>query len=143
MTHQLIVRTSETGWLAVLAKAYKDQTPTLIIDDAQVGIDPANHSLFDMGRKAELSTAEIVGVCVAVGMSIAGVGMVLLAFFDPEPTSKLFLLSGGGAVLVLTGGLSAIRILTKKKPPNIKAGKDGIEISWDAPQSPEIWGHHF
>ena len=130
MTHQLIVRTSAPSWLAVLAKAYKEQTPTLIIDDANVGIDPANHSLFDMGRKAELSVAEITAVCIAVGMSFVGVGMVVLAFLDPEPTSKLALLIGAGAVLALTGGLSAIHVLTKKKPPNIRVGKNGFEISW-------------
>ena len=130
MTNQLVVRTSQSGWLAVLAKAYKEQTPTLIIDDANVGIDPANHSLFDMSRKVDLSTAEITAVCIACGMSLAGIGMVLIAFYDPEPTSKLALLIGSGVLLALTGGLSAIYILTKKKPPNIKVGKNGFEISW-------------
>jgi len=56
--------------------------------------------------------------------------MVLIAFYDPEPTSKLALLIGSGVLLALTGGLSAIYILTKKKPPNIKVGKNGFEISW-------------
>jgi hypothetical protein len=130
MTHQLVVRTSQPGWLAILAKAYKDQTPTLIIDDANVGIDPASHSLFDMGRKADLSTAEIAAACIAVGMAAAGVVMVVLAFVDPEPTTKLGLLIASGTVLALTGGLSAIHILTKKKPPNIKVTHNGFEIAW-------------
>jgi len=68
MVNQLVVRTSQSGWLAVLAKAYKNHTPTLIIDDANLGIDPANHSLFDMGRKADLSTGEIAAACIAVGI---------------------------------------------------------------------------
>lgn len=127
---QLTIRTSQKGWLTELAKAYKDQTPALVIDDANVGIDPSTHTLFDMGRKADLSTAEITAVCVSCGMSIAGIGMVLLAFYDPEPTTKLGLLIASGAVLALTGGFSAIYILTKKKPPNIKVGKNGIEIAW-------------
>ena len=127
---QSTIRTSHKGWLTELAKAYKDQTPALVIDDANVGIDPSTHTLFDMGRKAELSTAEITAVCVSCGMSIAGIGMVLLAFYDPEPTTKLGLLVASGAVLALTGGFSAIYILTKKKPPNIKVGKNGIEIAW-------------
>jgi len=127
---QLTIRTSQKGWLAELAKAYKDQTPALIIDDANVGIDPSTQTLFDMGRKAKLSTAEIAAVCISCGMSIAGVGMVILAFCDPEPTSKLGLLVVGGAVLTLTGGLSAIYILTKKKPPNISVGPDGIKVDW-------------
>jgi hypothetical protein len=130
MTQQLVVRTSQPGWLAALAKAYKDLTPTLIVDDANVGIDPGSHSLFDMGRRADLSTSEIAAACVAVGMSVAGVGMVILAFVDPEPTTKLGLLIGAGAVLALTGGFSAIYVLTQKKPPNIRVTSKGFEIAW-------------
>jgi hypothetical protein len=37
---------------------------------------------------------------------------------------------GGGAVCVLGGGFSAIRILTQHKPPNIRATAKGIEIFW-------------
>ena len=122
MTHQLVVRTSEPGWLAALAKAYREQIPTLIIDDANVGIDPSNHSLFDMGRKASLSTAEIAAVCIACGISVAGVGLIILAIYDPDPTSKLGLLIAVGGVLAFSGGFSAIRILTKTKPPNINVG---------------------
>ena len=128
---QLTIRTSTQGWLTELAKAYKDQTSVLIIDDANVGIDPSTQTLFDMGRKAELSKAEIAAVCVSCGMSGAGIVMVILAFLDPEPTTKLGLLIGSGAVLLLTGGFSAIYILTKKKPPKIKIGPEGIEINWD------------
>ncbi|MGB5440537.1 MAG: hypothetical protein WBN57_12395 [Gammaproteobacteria bacterium] len=127
---QLTIRTSQDGWLSELAKAYKDQTPILVIDDGNVGIDPSTHTLFDMGRKADLTTAEITAVCVSCGMGIVGVGMVVLAFFDPEPTTKLALLIASGAVLSFTGGWSAIHILTKKKPPNIRVGANGIEIAW-------------
>lgn len=126
-----IIRTSEHGWLAALAKLYKEQLPAIIIDDAKVGINPSDHTLFDMARKADLSTAEITAVCVACGMGIAGIGLVLLAFYDPEPTSKLGLLVASGLVLALTGGLSAIYVLSKKKPPNIKVGANGFEITWD------------
>ncbi len=120
MQQQLIVKTSQSGWLG-----------QLIIDDANVGIDPTSQSLFDMGRQANLSTREIVAVCVSCGMGFIGAGMVVLAFVDPEPTSKLALLIGSGAVLAITGGWSAINTLTKNKPPNIKFGKNGVEISWN------------
>lgn len=130
MSDQLVVRTSQSGWLAVLAKAYKDRTPALLIDDANVGIDPAHQTLFDMGRKGGLSKTELAGACVGVGMTAAGVLFVVLAFLDPEPTTKLGLLIVSGAVLALTGGLSAIHILTKVKPPNIRVTSQGIEIVW-------------
>jgi hypothetical protein len=84
-----------------------------------------------MGIKANLSIEQWVAVCVSIGMSAAGVTMVVLAFVDPEPTSKLGLMIGGGAVCILAGGLTAVRILTKLHPPNISAGAGGIRISWD------------
>lgn len=130
MPPQLTVRTSEPGWLAVLARAYREQTPTRIIDDAGVGIDPAQHSLFDMGRRAPPTRAELGSVGIALGLSTAGVAIMVLAFLDPEPTSKLGLAIGAGAVLALTGGLSAIHVLTQKKPPQIRVGSHGFEISW-------------
>lgn len=130
MTDQLVVRTTQPGWLAVLAKAYKDRTPTLLIDDANTGIDPSTHSLFEMGRKAEVSKADIAGACIGVGMTAAGIAFVVLAFLDPEPTTKLGLLVISGAILALSGGFTAIHILTKVKPPNIKLTGDGFEIYW-------------
>ncbi|MBU0654242.1 MAG: hypothetical protein KJ914_03815 [Gammaproteobacteria bacterium] len=125
-----IIKTSQEGWLKDLAVTYKEKTPVTIFDDAKVGIDLTKDSIFDMGRKAELTTAEITAVCVAIGMSVTGIGMILLAFFDPEPTTKLGLLIGGGATLLLTGGFSAIYVLTKQKPPKVKIGPNGIEVEW-------------
>ena len=125
-----VIKTSQNGWLKELAVVYKKKTPVTIIDDADVGIDPTNDTIFGMGQKAKLSAADITAVCVALGMSAAGIGMVLLAFFDPEPTTKLGLLIAGGATLLLTGGFSAIFVLTKQKPPRVKVGLNGIEIDW-------------
>jgi hypothetical protein len=125
-----IVRTSQPGWLEALARIYKQRRSALLIDDAKFGIDPASQTLFDMAKQAGLSKTDFAAVCIALGMSAVGIGMIVLAFFDPEPTSKLGLLVGGGAVCLLGGGFTAIRILTKHKPPNIKATLDGIEISW-------------
>ena len=124
------IKTTQEGWLKELAVAYKKKEPVTIIDDAKVGIDPNTDTIFEMGRKAKLSAAEITAVCVAIGMSAAGIGMILLAFFDPEPTTKLGLLIGGGAVLLLTGGFSAIYVLTKQKPPKVKVGPSGMEVEW-------------
>jgi hypothetical protein len=126
-----IIRTSEHGWVGALAKAYRDRVRILLIDDAKVGIDPAKDSLMAMGIKARLSIQEWMAVGVSIGMSAAGILMVVLAFVDPEPTSKLGLLVGGGAVCVLAGGLTATRILTRLRPPDISAGLGGIRISWD------------
>lgn len=125
------VRTSEKGWFGKLARAYRERTPILVVDDANVGVDPAAESLVSMGLKAGLSPTEWTAVGVSIGVSAAGITMVVLAFLDPEPTSKLGLLVGGGAVCVLTGGLSAIRVLTKLRPPNVEVSPRGIRISWE------------
>ena len=126
----ITLRTSEPGWLRHLADAYKERIPVVLVDDGHVGIDPAHESLIAMGLKAKLSATEWTAVGVAIGMSAAGITMVILAFLDPEPTSKLGLLVGGGALCVLTGGATAIRILTKLRPPNVAFGPTGIHITW-------------
>ena len=126
-----IVKTSDPNWLRTLALLYKERLTALLVDDANLGIDPEEQTLLQMARFAGISRRELAAVSVALGVSAVGVTMVVLAFLDPEPTSKLGLLVGGGAVCVLGGGFSAIRILTNHKPPNIKATPHGIEISWN------------
>jgi len=125
------ILTSQKGWFERLAKAYRDRQPVLLVDDARVGIDPQSQSLVSMGIRAGLSPTDWAAVGVSMGMSAAGVLMVVLAFLDPEPTSKLGLLVGGGAVCVLTGGLTAIAVLTRRKPPNIEVSAGGFKISWE------------
>jgi len=125
------IRTSEKGWFTLLARSYKAHTPVLIVDDAKVGIDPQNQSLLSMGMQAGLSPADWTAVAVSIGVSVAGITMVVLAFLDPEPTSKLGLLVGGGAVCVVTGGLTAVGILLRRRPPSIEVSSRGISIRWE------------
>jgi hypothetical protein len=125
-----IVRTSDPNWLRTLALLYRARQAGVLVDDAHLGINPGDQTLLQMARVSGLSRREVLSVSVALGMSGVGITMVVLAFLDPEPTSKLGLLVGGGAVCVLGGGFSAIRILTHHKPPNIRATAKGIEIFW-------------
>jgi len=127
---KLTLRTSQPGWLEALAVIYKTRQQALIVDDAGLGVDLAKDTLFQMAKQARLSPREVAAVGVALGMSAIGIGMVILAFVDPEPTSKLGLLLGGGVVCVLGGGFSAIRILTNLKPPSVRVTARGIEIAW-------------
>jgi hypothetical protein len=129
-SREKIVRTSDPNWLRSLALLYRARASGVLIDDARLGINPEDQTLLQMARISGLSRREIASVSVALGMSTVGVTMVILAVLDPEPTSKLGLLVGGGAVCVLGGGFSAIRILTNHKPPNIRATAKGIEIFW-------------
>jgi hypothetical protein len=44
-------------------------------------------------------------------LMILGAGAIVLAFLDPEPTSKLGLLVGGGVLMAVTGGGVILTIL--------------------------------
>lgn len=125
------IKTSEEGWLATLARAYREKQPVLLVDDAKVGIDPTSQTILQMGRNAGLRKEEWVAVLIALGMVGAGIALALAAIFDPEPTSKLGLLIAGGFVCIVGGGFSAIRILTKEKPPTVQVTRLGIQIRWD------------
>lgn len=126
----LVIRTSDEKWVSKLHDAYSQRVPVTVVDDAKWGIDPTTQTILEMGRKAGLTYNEWVAVLVSLGISGAGVGMVVLAFLDPEPTTKLGLLVGGGVLCVLTGGFAAIRTLTNQKPPCVKVTPNGFELSW-------------
>lgn len=126
-----LILTSAPGWLKQLAKAYKTREPILIEDDALIGIDPNVDTLMKMGLKAGLSRREWSGILVSLGMAGFGAWLVVMAVLDPEPYSKVAVTVAAGAVLLGTGGLVAIRILTHLKPPNIRVRKSGVfEIYW-------------
>ena len=125
------IKTSDQRWLERLARAYKERMPVSLVDDANVGIDPSTQTIFQIARAARMSSREIAGAGVALGMSAAGIAMVGLAFLDPEPTSKLGLLIGGGVTCLLGGGFSAIKILTREKPPTVRVTPSGFRIEWD------------
>lgn len=127
----LTIRTSQQGWLAQLARAYSNRDQILVVDDANVGIDPSSQTLLDMGLKVKLTRNDWIAVLLASGMTIFGAVVIVLAILDPEPTSKLGLLVASGGVMAIGGGFSAIRILTRHKPPNVRVSSKGIEIQWD------------
>lgn len=127
-----MVRTSEHGWLAQVAKAYRNREQIVIMDDANAGIDPSGQTLLQMGLKRGLSRNDWIGVCVALGMTVWGAVMVVLAVLDPDPTSKLGLMVGSGVVLTFGGGFTTIWILTNRKPPKVRVSpRGGFEIAWD------------
>jgi hypothetical protein len=124
------IRTSEQDWLPRLTRAWRDRAEVDLIDDAQLGIDPATQSLLRMGLTARLTRREWTAVAIASGMTVFGASMVVLAVLDPDPTSKLGLMVGSGALLALTGGFQAIRLLTRQRPPSIAISSKGIHIDW-------------
>jgi hypothetical protein len=63
-------------------------------------------------------------------MTVFGAGLIIAAILDPDPTSKLGLLVGSGALLALTGGFQTIHLLTRLRPPSITISPRGIHIDW-------------
>lgn len=127
----LTIRTSERDWLPRLTKAYRDRAQVDLVDDAGLGVDPKTQSLLKMGATGRLTPREWTAVSLSAGMTLFGATLVVMAIADPEPTSKLGLLVGSGALLALTGGFQTIRLLTRQKPPSITITAKGIHIGWD------------
>lgn len=130
ITVPVTIRTSEKDWLARLTEAYRRQAQVDLIDDAQAGIDPARQSLLQMGLSGRLSRREWTAVSVSGGMTVFGAGLIVAAILDPDPTSKLGLLVGSGALLAFTGGFQTIHLLTRQRPPSITISAKGIHIDW-------------
>jgi hypothetical protein len=129
--NELIVKTSEQGWLSKLTNAYKARTPLVIIDDANVEIDPSKDTIFAMGKKANLNARDWTAVAIALGMASTGVYLLLAAIADPEPFSKMAFTIGAGASLIFGGGFGAIKVLTGNKPPTVRVTPRGFEVSWE------------
>jgi hypothetical protein len=127
----IAIRTSEKDWLPRLTQAYRERARVELIDDAGLGVDPATQSLLQMGASGRLTRREWTAVGLSAGMTVFGATLVVLAVLDPEPTSKLGLLVGSGALLALTGGFQTIRLLTRQKPPSITITAKGIHIGWE------------
>lgn len=108
-----IIRTSEVNWFESAINCYSEKTRFTFIDDANIGItDEDLKSAFNLilgVRKKTVQTwKSIVGVLAGMGISGMGIYIIGLAIVDPEPTTKLGLLVGGGLVIVLTGSLGAL-----------------------------------
>ena len=125
------IRTSQADWLAALAKAYSEKNEVILVDDAEMGLNPNSESLIAMGKKAGLTKNEWVAAGVAVGIAGLGGFLLIMAILDPEPFSKLGFTIGSGAFLTLGGGFSAIRVLTNQHPPTITISPSGgFILSW-------------
>jgi len=136
ITVPLTIRTSEKDWLARLTEAYRHHAQVDLIDDAGAGIDPARQSLLQMGLSGRLTRREWTAVSVSGGMTVFGAGLVIAAILDPDPTSKLGLLVGSGALLALTGGFQTIHLLTRQRPPSITISARGVHIDWHGENTP-------
>ena len=83
------------GWVAAL----------LVEKGVGIGATAFSLGVSDTPPKGiPLDGGEKLAIAGGGTMMLLGVGMILLAFFDPEPTTKLGLLVGGGIATALGGG---------------------------------------
>jgi hypothetical protein len=125
------IRSSQPDWFSQLIQTYRSREAVRFIDDKEYGINLTD-SLLAAGLRGNLCYNEWIAVLLMLGVSGFGVWMIVAAILDPEPTSKLGLLVGAGAILVFSGSGTAIWILTNLRPPNVRVSPSGVEISWEA-----------
>lgn len=101
-------------WLFQLLDAYIKREPF----DVQVKnkVNPAHfrsalHFVRFLVQNDHLTFQQVGQILSSLGICAAGLWMIRMAIFDPEPTSKLFLLVGGGVALTITGSLSLLKAL--------------------------------
>jgi hypothetical protein len=116
MEEKQIIKTSEENWVKRAMKAYTQKQTFDLIDDKELGlsekdVQSAVNLMRFLKKENHLNIKEISQVLVGLGITASGVWMVVAAIADPEPTSKLGLLIGGGLILAITGSLGTLRAL--------------------------------
>lgn len=112
----LILKTSNKEWLKVAIENYTKKQTFTLIDDARIGLTEkdlvsAVTLIRAAKKKGGFSIKTIAQALTSIGITGAGVYIVILAIADPEPTSKLGLLITGGLILAVTGSLGALSSL--------------------------------
>lgn len=112
----LLIKTSDTEWLKAAIEAYSKKQTFTLVDDAKLGLNEkdlvsAVSLIRAAKKKAGFSFKIIAQSLTSIGITGAGIYIVILAIADPEPTSKLGLLITGGLILAVTGSLGALSSL--------------------------------
>ena len=115
-TGPVTIHTTDANWVKLAMKAYTKKQEFNLVDDAELGLSEkdvasAVNLMKFLKKENHLSVKEIAQILVGLGITASGVWMVMAAIADPEPTTKLGLLVGGGLVLALTGSLGTLRAL--------------------------------
>lgn len=115
-TGPVTIHTTDANWVKLAMKAYTKKQEFNLVDDAELGLSEkdvasAVNLMKFLKKENHLSVREIAQILVGLGITASGVWMVMAAIADPEPTTKLGLLVGGGLVLALTGSLGTLRAL--------------------------------
>jgi len=110
------IRTSEHDWLQRAIEKYKNKEPFEFIDDRGLDINRDDLQsgiafLKAAKEKGNISIKQIIAVLAGIGITGAGVYIIIAAIAAPEPTTKLSLLISGGIILALTGSIGTFAAL--------------------------------
>ena len=119
MSDKPVVKTKETDWFRKAMELYVQKQAFVLVDDAGIGLtekdlESAIALIKAFQEKEGASMRQVTAVLAGLGITGVGVWMIWAAIVDPEPTSKLGLLIGGGVILALTGSLGTLASLGVK-----------------------------
>ena len=117
------IRTSDSNWLKNTLKCLKAKAPFTLVDDAGLGITLEDLRtgllLVSKAEKAGVPWNRIAQALAGIGYCGIGIWVIRMACLDPEPTSKLALLVGGGLLCIFVGG--GVVFVALKAPIKVKA----------------------
>ncbi|MFK8046166.1 MAG: hypothetical protein AB8B72_11770 [Crocinitomicaceae bacterium] len=131
-----VIKSSDIDWLEAALKEYASKKEFTFIDDQKLGLTEhdlksAVNLIKASKSKAGKTVKQITAVLVGIGLSAAGVWIIILSIADPEPTTKLGLLIAGGFVLAISGGYGTLRALGVHFTVVAKKGDMSFEIKPD------------
>ena len=135
---QKTISTSNVNWLEEALEEYSSKNEFTLIDDKNFKIrdrdlKSAVRLIKASKAKGGKSITQISKALISLGLSSAGIYVIILAIADPEPTTKLSLLMIGGIVLAISGGYGTLRAL--KIRFSVKKKKDDDRVFLVKPEA--------
>lgn len=129
MDELIRIDTKEKGWQKKVTKLMKKRIAFIIVTQDPNFLPDAK----DLRTARKWVYGD--GPAIAGGGAMVAVGgtMIILAFIDPEPTSKLAVMVVGGTILVFGGGsyMFTIAVMRRQYSFRLRSTKSGL-FEWEA-----------
>lgn len=125
--HRKTIKTSDPNWVKKAMACYGSGESFGLFDDAGLGVSAQDVTsgfclMAAARRRFNVPFGQIAQILAGLGVSAVGVWLVMAALADPEPTTELGLLVGGGLALAVTGSLSVLWSLGIKWQVEVRDG---------------------
>lgn len=126
-----MIKTSDADWFKAILECYRDGRQFQFVDDQGIGITKDDltsglRAVKSAHSKAGIPWNKITGALAGIGVSSAGIWLILVAAADQEPTSKFGILLAGGVVLLVTGSMTVLWSLGRTW--NVTCKAHGFEV---------------